>query len=479
MQPSTKPYRRKLLTFESIFIHTPGVIIALICGISGNVDETKFVNAVKKLVSLYPLFRCKLIWDKKDDAWVEETEFELPIRIIPRVSEDHWREVFEDSWNHPIDLEKGPFYEFILIKSDTKSEIIFRGHHMMTDGVSMTKMMDLILRFMNDPNLVITPPPNNEELPDGKTLRKLIKPKLSFKQKVQNNWDKILFPLIKFDWNVTKLKLPHEDLLKSYDIYLNNYKHLMLTDELTEEETSAFFSLCKKHKITINSAMSAAFLACRKEIDPAHDNTRQFVSVDLRRYLGERTEEALNCYAATLTTSFTYDPKKPFWENAKNYHEVLTSDLAACAESTHVINFSHLPSSFIWAVALSGRMQGVPHVYKDHPHFKYLGPKGIHVAAIFTRMSKKFGPAFTMTNLKTGKFTYDYGDLKLDSCIMCPSFIVYPPFSILLSVITLNNKLTMSYHTVKYKKDPDTDYDGIMKKITTRYKEFLTKDVFL
>jgi|GEM_PF-2199981 len=478
MQQSIKPYRRKALTFESIFIHTPGVIIAMVAGVSGNIDETKFVVAVKKLVDLYPILRSKLTWDKYNEEWIEETKFELPIRIVPRISEEYWKRVFEESWNYPIDLENGPFYEFILVRSDSKSEIIFRAHHMMTDGRSMSKILDLVLRFMNNPDMVIETASDDEELPNGKNLKKSIRPKLTLKQKIQNTWDSFLFPLISFIWKTTKLKIPKEDLIKSYNLYLDYFKHLMLIDEFSEEETSAFIKICKKHDVTVNTAMATAFLACRREIDLKHENNKQFVSVDLRRHLGEKAKKSISCYASTLTTNFIYDTSKPFWENASNYQKIIRTDLNACAESTHVINFSHLPSSFIWATALSGRMQGVPNSYKDHPYFKWLGPKSISLAAIFTRVSSKFGPSFTITNINTGNFTYDYGDLKLESCIMSPSFVIYPPFSILLSVVTINKKITISFHTANNIKDPDTNYEKTMNDIKVRYKEFITKDIF-
>ncbi len=476
MQQTNKPYKRRVLTFESIFVHTPGVVIGFIAGVTGNVDETKFINAIKKLISLYPILRSKLTVDANGEEWIEETKFDLPVRIIPRISDDYFKKVYEEATKSPIDLEKGPFYEFILVKSDTKSEIIFRGHHMMTDGVAMVRILDLILQFMKDPNIYVKTY-NSEELPNGKVLKKSIKPKLKLNQKIQNAWDSFLFPLINWEWKRTKLNLPKEDIIKSYNIYQDHYKHLMLTDEFTEDETINIAKACKKHNVTINSAMATAFLACRNEIDKEHENNRQFVSVDLRRHLGENAKQAINCYASTLTTNFAYDTKKTFWENAENYHKQIKSDLDACAEAIHVKNFSHLPTSFIWATALSGRMHGVPDKYKDHPFFKKIGPKSIHVAAVFGRVSAKFGPTFTITNMGKAKFSYDYGNLKLDSCIISPSFVVYPPLSILLSVITVNNKITISYHTAKILSNSNIDFENIMNKIKLRFKEFMTKDL--
>ncbi|MCL2321462.1 MAG: condensation domain-containing protein [Oscillospiraceae bacterium] len=478
MEITKKPYKRRVLPFESLFIHQPGVIVGFIAGITGKIDEYKFANAVKKLVSLYPILRSKLTVDKYGEEWIEEAPFEIPMRTVPRIDDDTWKRVFEEAEKYPIDLEKGPFYEFILVKSETKAEIIFRGHHMMTDGIAMTRILDLILQFMRDPNMTIKTY-KEEELPNGKTLRKCVKPKLTLKQKIQNTWDDyLLFPLINLEWKRTKLKLSKEDIVNSHKIYMSNLKHLMLTDAFTERETTDIFNECKKHNITINSCLATAFLAVRSEVDPEHENNRQYVAVDLRRHLGENAHQAINCYASTLTTNFAYDGKKSFWENAENYHKLIKADLDACAEVTHVKNFSHLPTSFVWATSLAGRMQGLPDKYKDHALFKKIGPKSIHVVAVFMRVSLKFGPTFCITNLKRGRFTYDYGDLKLDSFIMSPSFVIYPPVSLLLSVITVNNKLTMSYHAVKPINEAKIDYDKILNDVKCRFKEFMTNDIF-
>ncbi len=470
-------YKRKVLPFESIFIHTPGIVIAFIAEISGNVDQDKFIYAVKKLTKIYPILRSKITWDRNGESWIEETECEEPIKIFERTSDYTWKKVFDEATKQFMDLEKGPLHEFMLIRSDTKSEIIFRGHHLMTDGVGMVRILDLLLQFMNNPNLEVNTY-SIEEIPNGKTLRRAIKPKLTFKQRIQNAWDRILFPLVEFEWKRTRLNLPKEDRLKIHDIYFKNYEYIMLTDEFTEDETSVFAKECKKHDVTVNSAMAAAFLACRKEVDPEHENNRQFVSVDLRRHLGQQAKESISCYASTLTLSYVYDAKKEFWGNAKEYHKLVKKNLDACAEATHVINFSNLTTDFIWAVSLSQRMHGVPKSYENSEFFKKLGPKSPHVAAIFGRFSTAVNPSFTITNMGRASFSNNYGPLKLEKCIISPSFVPFPPLSILLSVVTLNNKLTIAYHMAKKLDDETINYEKVISDIKARYKEFLTRDIF-
>lgn len=99
---------------------------------------------------------------------------------------------------------------------------------------------------------------------------------------------------------------------------------------LDAEETAQLAERSRAEKVTVNSALWAAFLAAQHEVQQDHLRYRQrsALAVSTRDKLNVPVGEALGFYASSLTVRLPYSPSVPFWDNARDVHARITKELA-------------------------------------------------------------------------------------------------------------------------------------------------------
>ncbi len=469
-------YKRKILPIEATFLRSIGAFIAIAAQVLGHVDEENFKLAVHKLRKIYPILNCVVTWDENGESWFEEKETKPYIIIKERISENHFEKTIKEEWNKSFDLENGPLTRFILLKSDKKSEIIFMSHHCISDGIGITIIIESILKIMKGEDLNI----NTSQIKNLPSVKNFIK-KRNFN--IFAFFDEFSYKYVSYflnyRWRRSKIYLPPEDIPLTHKIFYNYYEYCTLMDEFTEEETQSFINKCKEYKVTVTSAMTTAFLACRNELDKEHDNFKQLIPVDLRKYVDDDLTCAINCHSGSIDINFSYDTSLTFWENAKIYNKKNKDALNDFKHIKKVQAISNFTTDLVEASILSQRFQTYENLFKDT--FSYsskLGPKSNHVSAYIAKHLIKLNPSFCLTNMGSPNLLDYYGNLKLEKIFYYPSGVAHPPMTVLISVVTLNNRLFLSFHIAK-KKNEDNGYEQITIKLKERYKEFLTRDIFL
>lgn len=455
-----KKYKRKLIPTEAVFIRSPGAIVGMVAKISGNINTNDFEHAVKRLTQLHPILNCKIYWDENNQAHFEETNNPISISILTRNSSHDFEEIITKEWKQGFDLLNGPLCRFTLLRSDIRSEIIFVGHHTIVDGMSVTLIIDLLLKIMNKPNIELK---QNHlgELPTIENLKKSV-PKSSFIQKVMN---KSITNFANNKWKKNKIDLPKEDITKAHRMYFEKIDYLVLIDEFSKEETSLFIDKCKKHNVTVNSALTIAFLACRKEIDPENISKKMIIPVDLRKHLNDSAKKSIGCYSTSLDIEFTYEPSKTFWGNVESLNALTNKLINNFQDIKKVENTSGLSLDFLEASMLSQRIQAHEEIFKSFPYAEKLGKNSKNIAAITAKNILSAPSSFTITNLGMVKIPCEYETIKLENLIMYPSSVSHPKANITLSVITIDDKLTLSYHVLKDNSDSNHTIESLKEKI--------------
>lgn len=474
-----KNYNREVLPIEVPFIRSMGAIIGAVAEFSGQVNEKRFRNAVAKIKHIYPNLNLALAWDENGKAWFKKSEFDPLSEVREMTSENEGQKVIIEEWNKSFDLENGPLSRFILLKSEKKSDIIFLCHHILSDGIGITIILETFFKLLSDENFNVKMSYINH-LPSVENLNKF-KPKSGtnvftlFNELLNKN----LANFLNYRWKRSKIHIPPKDAVLSHKMFFNNYDYCPLLDEFSQEETANFIKKCKENKVTVTSAMIMAFLACRKEIDQEHDNFRQIIPVDLRKYLGDETKQAANCYAGSIDMKYAYDTSKTFWENARIYNGLAKNALKNFADIKKVQAISYFQTDFLETSIASQRIHTFNEMFDGvFPYVDKLGPKSHHVTSTMAKFAIKRSPTFCLTNMGNPKFSHDYGSLKLEKLFLYPSGVAYPKLTVLLSVVTLHNRLFFTFHIAKKKTERFEDYEQIALKLKQRYKEFLTKDIF-
>ncbi len=462
----TKTYERKLLPLEAVFVRSPGAIVGIVAKLSGNIDESKFLFAVNKLITYYPILHSKINWDKNDEMWFIESESPIPASIIEMASENDFEKIISSEWKKEFDIENGPLSRFILLKSLNKFHIIFVAHHSITDGAGLLKIIESLLKLINNKRAELQFD-YGECLPSIENLNKSVQ--LNNKNPLKNIAYNSLLKYFDYQWNKGKISLPKEDIVKIQKTYFKAFNYLVILDEFTEKETQLFIHQCKKHNITVNSAIATAILACRDIIDKNNDNHNYLVPVNLRRYLGEKAQNSISCYAGSIDIKYAYDPLKSYWENAEIFNNKFNKALNNNLDIEKIKAISYLPNGLLEASILSQRFQTFPEVFNGFSYYNKLTSKNI--ASLIAKKSIKESPSFTITNLGAPNILTEFENFKLENIVIYPSYTAYPKASLILSVITLNNKLTFSYHAVE-------NYNDITKKLKEMFKEFILDKIY-
>ncbi len=81
----------------------------------------------------------------------------IPLRIVDRQGEEHWREVVRFELNSPFDATVGPLIRFVLVRDEQACELICVTDHLNADGRSGLFVLRDVLRMIDDPQLRLVP----------------------------------------------------------------------------------------------------------------------------------------------------------------------------------------------------------------------------------------------------------------------------------------------------------------------------------
>ena len=449
-------YERKVTGAERFFSHAPFSTVTMVARINGNVTEEMLKCAVEKVQQRHALLRVR-IETRTDELWfTSEDVKEIPIEIVPRTSENDWIRLHAEGCKIPYEFETRPAIRFILVQSPDVSELIILCHHIICDGMSLAYLARDLMVHLGDPAAAVevlpAPEPiTQENLPSDVALSGLIK---YFINRIRRKWN---------DEIVTFDQADYEALNKAY---WDNYDHAILPIEFSVTETKALVTRCKKENVTVNTAIIAAFSAADNLIvgeKPHHAQTASAVS--LRNRLPHSPGEGMGYYALGLQLKFKYNSKKGFWDNARNYHKKITSNISNKKVFGDLTAYLQMDSNIY--EALSFKKIGAL-VKPDSPRYQKLSDfsrrqdvvvKLLQRAKMETFDSKLIGPA--ITNLGRLNFPKTYGSLELDRLIMQPGG-AFPLVHVdmVIGVVTCAGKMSMVVEYAEQAVDTAT-----MKKI--------------
>jgi NRPS condensation-like uncharacterized protein len=281
---------------------------------------------------------------------------------------------------------------------------------------------------------------------------------------------------IKQNWSEEYESFDQEDYEALNKAYWENYRHEILTIELSEAETTALVKRCRQENITVNTALITAFSGAQNAImeqQPHHAKTVSAVS--LRDRLPHPPGEGIGYYALGLEVKYKYDRKKSFWENARSYHKKITSNTSNKKVFGDLPSFLAMDSNIYEALNFK-KLGGL--VKPDSPRYQKLNDfskrddvvvRLLKRAKMETLDVKLMGPA--ITNLGRLDFPTTYGALELDRLIMQPGG-AFPLVHVdmVIGAVTCAGKLSL---VVEYAEEAvDT---ATTKKIKSKAAKLLLK----
>jgi NRPS condensation-like uncharacterized protein len=460
-----RKYERKATSAERLFTRSPFSIVTMVVRIKGTVSEEMLRKAVAKVQQRHILLSVRIVDDNEHAQWfTSESVQEIPIEIHPRKSENDWIRIYTEASKIPFEFESRPAVRFILVQSPDTSELIILCHHIICDGMSLAYLARDLMVYLSNPareaDVLPAPAPITlENLPSDVS---------------QSRLHKIFINRINRKWAEESVYFDQEDYEILTKTYWDNFSHKILSIALSEEETAALVTRCKKENITVTSALTAAFSGAQRYVEgekPYH--ARTVIATSLRGPLPKPPGEGIGFYAAGVELKLKYNQKRSFWENARKYHRAIKPNFTNKKMFAEFVDWLHLEPTFFEAMnfkKLGGLVSPESTRYEKLSSFR----KKEDAVLRFLKRDKMespdmmfMGPA--ITNLGRLDFPKSYGALELDRLIMQPGG-AFPlaQVNLVLGAVTCSGKLSLIVEYAEEAVDTAT-----MEKIKDKAMDFL------
>ncbi len=431
--PSKSEILRKIGFCEKILWRGAGddcnVIIS--AKISGDISVDELENVIIKMKNRHVLLGARTFVDVNKESWfIREGHTNPYFKAIQNSNSDDRKKIIQKELRYKFPTQKGPLIRFLLVKSENASDLIINAHHLICDGSSLVYLLRDILYHLSNPNVEIeckpVPPSWNDSLPQS------IKGKDFYKNLAK------LFNFLA-DKRIIKAKKRHNNRSKD-DISA-------LCWMLAEQETATLISRCREEKVTVNTAICAAFLAAQWKIQGGEKSYQNSIMlpINIRDILKTPIGEEMGMYASMDTIKSpknkgVIEDKKDFWNFARNFQVILKDKIYSAKtnllEPYFLLNLMK-PDLLDWILNNDYNKE-----FKD-----------------------RIGSCFLITNVGKSGIPEEYGDLHLKT--ISGPYIHNPLSEKSLGAITHAGRLSFSFsflesivdtHTMEKIRDSVMDY---------------------
>lgn len=465
---SVKKYERKIAPVERLFSRSPFSIVTVVARIKGNISESMLRNAVSKVQQRHPNLRVRIKEDNDHVPWfTSEGAKEIPVEIVPRESDDHWIKVHQEACQIPFEFDARPAIRFILVQSPIISELIILCHHIICDGLSLAYLARDLMVHLGDPIRAV------EMLPDPVPIDKNNMPK----EVSLNAIVRFLINRINKKWEKDKIFFDQEDYRNLTEAYWMNYKHQVLSVELSEAQTSALVDRCRKEEVTVNSALATAFVGAQYNVQgdkPYHSSIG--VAGNVRDRLQKPAGEVMGFYAGVVALKYKYDVRISFWENARRFHRKVKPLFTNKNLFKDFLVWCYLEPAILEAINFK-KLGGLvpPHSTRYHKLSAFSKQDDVVLSVLKREKMESLDKVVigtAVTNLTRMDFPRKYGPLELDRLIMQPGG-AFPlaNVNLVLGAVTCAGKLSLVIEYAEEAVDTKT-----MEKIKDKAMDFLLNE---
>ncbi len=437
---SIRAYKRQLTPVERFFTRSPFSIVTMVARIRGNVTEGMVRDAVSKARQRHPNLRVRIVEDENRTPWLtSEGAGEISVATVARESDDYWMRVVQQSSQIPFEFDTRPAIRFILVQSADTSELVILCHHILCDGLSLAYLVRDLMLQLGDPAREV------EVLPDPVPIGRDNMPQ----DVPMNAVVRFLINRMNKKWEAEKVVFDQEDYINLNSAYWSRYPHQVLAAELGEAQTSALVERCRSNEVTVNSALSAAFVGAQSIVQgPRAFHSSMFVAGSLRDRLPRPPGEAMGFYAGSVSPKYRYDTSTGFWDNARQFHQKVQPLFTNKNLFAGLLTWCYLDPTILEAINFK-RLGGlVPTGSSRQDKLAAFHARDDTVLAILKREKMdsldRITTGTAVTNLGRLDFPREYGALELDRLIMNPGGgFPLVNFNLVLGALTCAGKLSL------------------------------------
>jgi hypothetical protein len=195
-----------------------------------------------------------MILDQEGQAWlVTEQVSDFELQVYEKRGDLDWLERISEQNRMPFRMNVGPLARFMLLTSESSSDLVLYMYHVMSDGLSGVYVMEDLLSLIGEPEKELPP------LPPPVDIVKSIPPNVER----HVPWImRFVIGRMNARWRKSKIAFSDDDFVKVQEKRYEERDRTILLS-LTAEETSALAEKCRMRGVTVNSVLLTALLAAK------------------------------------------------------------------------------------------------------------------------------------------------------------------------------------------------------------------------
>ena len=296
--------------------------VVMVARVRGGLDRDVLFRAIDEARNRHFLLGTRVTFEDDGSAFlIRNGTPEFQLEEIAASDHKQWQSVVREQLSMPFDLQKGPLVRFSLVKSESISHLILCAHHVICDGISLGFLMRDILTACSDKEVRLPGLPVPPQITQNTVSQPL-------KINVVRRW---IISLIRKSWDKKNIRFDaaqHEAML---DRYFQVNDQIQFDElELSQAETVALVSRCREEKVTVNSAIWAAFQLAQDDVLPRKNiHSTAGLARSLRPGMLADVTDSFGFFAGSMTFQLPFQPDPSFWNMVRNVHKRITDFLGA------------------------------------------------------------------------------------------------------------------------------------------------------
>ncbi|HOI41004.1 MAG TPA: condensation domain-containing protein [Methanobacterium sp.] len=439
---------RILVGDERKFLWNPLSNVIVVCRIKGPISEKRLRNAINKAKEIHPLLSSRVVYDEDNKAYFYNDHVpEIPLRVVEWKSDNQWQEELNYENRIPFKIFKGPLIRFVLIKSSEVSDFMVYGQHAICDGRALVYLIRDMLYHTAEPDREVKRLPLPPNL-SSEGLSPYSLKKSSLKESLRTSLKKFMINRMNKKWRNDLVLFDQNDFENIHKAYWNENEYRIELLELSEGQTSNLISRCREQGVTVNSALSTAFLAAHHHISGPFKGKNRNVAlpIDLRGRM--KVPDVFCLYISRVIFQFDYNPKRNFWQNVKRFHDTATNNINSAFLFEPLLTIEQMDPTLIDAIASFGILaETVPPGFTRYDKLSTFASDKNNEAIKLAHRFLKLSPGTVMTNLGNPDVPDVYGDIKVEKMYFAPS--TDERFPLVIGALTAGGKLVVTLNYVE------------------------------
>lgn len=312
---------KHLINIERTHLMNPSMNVVLKAEFAGEFKEDVFYKAVEELQNAYEALTATVQMDEDGKAYlVTSTSQAIPVIILEAGTPFEKLVVSENSKRFKLDKEC--LMRIYVIPLLNTFSVIMISHHLLGDGKSSIMLMEALGKAYVGESLKNV---GIRLIKDSTELGSRSKMSLA---------SRLYLNILNKNWRKMKKIFTGDNYKTLFRQYQKEYASEVFTLSLNAVEFRRFHYSCKEKKVTINSAVVAAFIYAQKELNVRHTEhiDRVGIAVDIREQLSFESSELIGNYASVVSIRQGEIPAIPFEKFVGQIHKRLQKKLNTPAD---------------------------------------------------------------------------------------------------------------------------------------------------